>query len=646
MSSVTSLTAASVKTEFAANSEDSILHNEALKHVEGSFTPSNFKAAIQLSMTLLLILIGVLFVVNIPWYLLPICWIFLGFCACRLVSVAYGCSTNQFFNVKTLPEWLNQLVGLVCMLPLLYPFENVKYLKTYPQESSQPHFMFGAMLKLAKSPLWFFTSIWECIVTNIYFDTKGNTFNKITNSIVLILFASFFTYFMVWFGGFWTLFKYYLAPLMAFHLINSIMMKMNEANKKKGEEFTGVVSLPLIIEFLTSYSLNNYKIAFKWYGHFYKTIEVKDQLLCKLSAAVPQTKWRESVKVLEEKFGKQLELIGGRKSDSITWLDFVSFNGNQHEYDYSDIVDYLDLRNIDYIISIYLIGSIIVSIYGIFTCPFNWKTYLLSFVSMYSSGIGISTGYHRFFAHLSCKANLPVRLAFLLIGSAAFQGSAISWSSDHRRHHKFIDTERDPYNIKNSFFHAHMGWLMKNRPVDHSNIPDLTSDPYCVFQHKYYPYLAIFFGYVCPTFVAGYFWGDWKGGFLIAGVLSKTILQHCTFFINSLAHSWGDATFNDDHTARDSYFVSLLTFGEGYHNFHHTFAYDYRNGVRWYHFDPGKWIIYSLSLFGWTYELKRCDDQHYEKGRILMRQKVIDTKREEIDSELKELELLKLNRDK
>jgi stearoyl-CoA desaturase (delta-9 desaturase) len=91
-------------------------------------------------------------------------------------------------------------------------------------------------------------------------------------------------------------------------------------------------------------------------------------------------------------------------------------------------------------------------------------------------------------------------------------------------------------------------------------------------------------------FIAGLGWGDWLGGLFIGGFAKAVFIQHATFFINSLAHFWGDFTYSDQRTPRDSYIVSLFTFGEGYHNFHHEFPYDYRNGLRWMHYDPGKFL--------------------------------------------------------
>jgi len=104
-------------------------------------------------------------------------------------------------------------------------------------------------------------------------------------------------------------------------------------------------------------------------------------------------------------------------------------------------------------------------------------------------------------------------------------------------------------------------------------------------------------------------------------------MWQATFFINSLAHYWGDFTYSDQRTPRDSYFVSLLTWGEGFHNFHHEFPYDYRNGLLWYHYDPGKWLISILSYFGLTFNLKRFKIDLIKKGVIQMKQQKLDSEK-------------------
>lgn len=167
--------------------------------------------------------------------------------------------------------------------------------------------------------------------------------------------------------------------------------------------------------------------------------------------------------------------------------------------------------------------------------------------------------------------------------------SVFEWCKDHRAHHRFTDTDKDPYNIKKGFWWAHMGWLLYYRKEEpQSDISDLQAQWHLRFQDKYFlPYenqymltfaylvrrLAFFLGFGVPMLIAGYFWDDWKGGLLIGGVLSKVIALHCTFCINSLAHYIGEATYSDQRTPRDSFIAALVTFGEGYHNFHHEFPY-------------------------------------------------------------------------
>jgi len=102
--------------------------------------------------------------------------------------------------------------------------------------------------------------------------------------------------------------------------------------------------------------------------------------------------------------------------------------------------------------------------------------------------------------------------------------------------------------------------------------------------------------------------------------------MQATFCINSLAHYVGDTTFSDDRTARDSQIVALISHGEGYHNFHHEFPYDYRNGIRCFHYDPGKWLIYLLSLIGFAYNLKRFPENEIEKGALQMTKKKVEQK--------------------
>jgi stearoyl-CoA desaturase (Delta-9 desaturase) len=138
-------------------------------------------------------------------------------------------------------------------------------------------------------------------------------------------------------------------------------------------------------------------------------------------------------------------------------------------------------------------------------------------------------------------------------------------------------------------------------------VTDLQKDPLIRWQNRYIHLIGALVAFGLPTTI-GYFWGGWisaLGAFLIAGVLRVVILQHCTFCINSLCHYLGTRPYSSKCSARDSWLMALVTFGEGYHNYHHEFQYDYRNGVKPWQFDPTKWIIWTLAKVGMAAKLKR-----------------------------------------
>ena len=226
-----------------------------------------------------------------------------------------------------------------------------------------------------------------------------------------------------------------------------------------------------------------------------------------------------------------------------------------------------------------------------------------------ATGLSITLGYHRLFSHLSFKAKTPVKLATLVFGACAFENSALDWSSDHRKHHKFVDHEDDPYDISKGFFWAHIGWLFfklgPEQPMD--NVNDLKRDRLVMWQHRWCIPMAFAVGFGVPA-ALGFLWNGWTGAlgaFLIAGVLRVFVVQHCTFFINSLCHTVGKQPYSTKHTARDSAIMALFTFGEGYHNYHHEFQHDYRNGVKPTNFDPTKWSIWTLEKLGLVSDLRR-----------------------------------------
>lgn len=224
-----------------------------------------------------------------------------------------------------------------------------------------------------------------------------------------------------------------------------------------------------------------------------------------------------------------------------------------------------------------------------------------------ASGLGITAGYHRLFAHRTYRASAPVRWLLLLLGATAFQNSALSWSADHRAHHANTDADGDPHAVTRGMWHAHVGWLFHRRDTsaDVSRLTDLWSVRSIRLQHQWYPVVAIGLGLGLPTVLA-WQWGDPVGGLLVIGFLRAAVLLQATFCVNSLAHMIGSRRFDPRTSARDSVVTALVTFGEGYHNFHHRFPFDYRNGRRWWQFDPGKWLIWSLAQFRLASTLRRA----------------------------------------
>ena len=263
--------------------------------------------------------------------------------------------------------------------------------------------------------------------------------------------------------------------------------------------------------------------------------------------------------------------------------------------------------------SSFLIGTFLMSLTlvpaYIWHFGLDWFQVALFLVMFFAVGFSITLGYHRLYSHLTFQAHWSVHLFTLIFGAAAFENSVLLWACEHRSHHKHVDHEDDPYNIREGLFQAHIGWLLfkLQTPPPFDNVLDLQRDRLVMWQHKYIHWIGATVAFVLPAAI-GYAWGGWTsslGAFLIAGVARVVVVQHCTFCINSLCHYIGRQTYSSRCSARDSWLMALVTFGEGYHNYHHEFPYDYRNGVKPWQFDPTKWIIWMLSKVGLAKKLRR-----------------------------------------
>ena len=247
---------------------------------------------------------------------------------------------------------------------------------------------------------------------------------------------------------------------------------------------------------------------------------------------------------------------------------------------------------------------------------YEWVVFVLLMVFC---GMSITAGYHRLWSHKAYKAHPLLRVIFALGGACALQNDILTWASEHRRHHQFVDNnDHDPYSASRGFWFSHIGWILRNYKSgaeDYSNVKDLMKDPIVVWQKKHYLTLLLVMNIGLPAFL-GLVHGDIIAGLLLGGLLRLVLSQHVTYLINSIAHMWGQQPYSENNSARDNPILAFFTYGEGYHNYHHTFQWDYRNGIQWWHFDPTKWVISLLSFAGLTRELKRCNPAEIEKARL------------------------------
>ena len=256
----------------------------------------------------------------------------------------------------------------------------------------------------------------------------------------------------------------------------------------------------------------------------------------------------------------------------------------------------------------FLAAITVVPWYGIVYGYSGWAWAFFA-IFLVLNGIGIGSGYHRLWSHRTYRAHPVLKWFLAVMGGMALQNSIIVWSARHRIHHRDVDdNDKDPYSIGRGFWFAHIGWMLRDYAsgeIDYSVVRDLENDPVAAWQHRWYWTLVWVTNLAVPLLL-GWAVGDIWGVFLLAGVARLVINHHVTFFINSLAHIWGRQPYTDENSARDQHFLALITYGEGYHNYHHMFQSDYRCGIRWWHLDINKWFISTCAMLGLVSDRKRA----------------------------------------
>merc|ERR1712048_614892 len=242
------------------------------------------------------------------------------------------------------------------------------------------------------------------------------------------------------------------------------------------------------------------------------------------------------------------------------------------------------------------------------------QTIVMFFVLYICSGLGITAGAHRLWAHKSYQAGFPLRFVLMIFNSIANQGTIFHWARDHRLHHKYSDTPADPHDANRGFWFSHVGWLLtkKNSAVIKCgrdiNISDLYADHVVMFQKKADPFWNLFWCFGFPGFLA-LLWGDtiWNG-FLVGGVFRYCCMLNATWAVNSVVHAFGNRPYNASHATTENGWVSLFALGEGWHNWHHSFSWDYATSElgALQQFNPTKVFIDVMAFFGLAWDRKRA----------------------------------------
>ncbi|XP_030767600.1 acyl-CoA Delta(11) desaturase-like isoform X2 [Sitophilus oryzae] len=248
-------------------------------------------------------------------------------------------------------------------------------------------------------------------------------------------------------------------------------------------------------------------------------------------------------------------------------------------------------------------------LYGLFLCIWSAKIYTTLFV--FVTGFGITAGAHRLWSHRAYKAKWPLRLLLVILFTVTGQRHVYAWALDHRVHHKYSETDADPHNAMRGFFFSHVGWLVltphplvveKRRLIDMS---DLEKDSIVMWQKRLYPLLFFIFVIFVPVSIPIYFWEESLWNSLWINFNTRfSITLNIAFFVNSVAHMWGQKPYDRFISPVENLAVSIAALGEGWHNYHHVFPWDYKTGELGNSWNPSTTFIDFFAKVGWAYDLK------------------------------------------
>ncbi len=216
---------------------------------------------------------------------------------------------------------------------------------------------------------------------------------------------------------------------------------------------------------------------------------------------------------------------------------------------------------------------------------FSWTALALTAVLYWVFiGFGIGMGYHRLHTHRSYKVPKLLEYFFAVCGTMTLEGGPIFWVATHRLHHQHSDTDNDPHTPRHGGFWAHMGWILfgeghhNDTALMSKYAPDLAADPFYRWLNTWHWVPLTVFG------LGVYALGGWPMVYWLV-FFRVTVGLHSTWLVNSATHMWGSRRFQTKDDSKNSWWVALLTFGEGWHNNHHAHPTSARHGLAWYELD-------------------------------------------------------------
>ncbi|XP_023224112.1 acyl-CoA desaturase-like [Centruroides sculpturatus] len=261
------------------------------------------------------------------------------------------------------------------------------------------------------------------------------------------------------------------------------------------------------------------------------------------------------------------------------------------------------------------------AIFGLYFTLFKakWQTNAFNLAFAFCAGLGITAGAHRLWCHKSYKAKLPLRILLAIFNCMAMQTSIYEWCRDHRMHHTFSETDADPHNASRGFFFSHVGWLMVRKHPEvikkgeNVYFDDILSDPVVRIQKRFYIPLAFLLGFVIPICLPILCWQEASLSSYHVCMLRYVVLLNSTWFVNSLAHHYGQRPYNKHINPRENLLVSLLAIGEGFHNYHHTFPWDYSTSELGWFFNFSTFFIDMMAAIGLAFDLKTVSKDQIQK---------------------------------